>query len=262
MKTIFATIFVLFIAAGSCFAQAIECDYNSTPCEAYANADAVFIAKVTRIRQPMLKIWMRNNDYDQIANLAVEKVYKGIKQNRLVLHQLGRKNAPKFILNSTYLFYANFDRATRKWEVRFCGRTRMAKYATDDMRYLNGLSASAKKTRIAGEVTRYDTDEENPQGTTQRMRGIRIKIVGAGKEYEVTTDADGFYELYGAPPGKYVLQPAIPNGLVLMGVMRYGPLDLSQIRSFTIELKKSDCAGADIILTTDRTIPKPRIGDQ
>jgi hypothetical protein len=261
MKTIVATVFLLFIAASSCLAQPIECNDNPTPCEAYANADAVFIAKVTRIRPEMIQIWQRDKDYDQIANLVVEKIYKGIKQNRLVLHQLGRKNAPKFILGSTYLFYANFDRATKKWEVLFCGRTRMAKYATDDVHYLGGLSASVKKTRIAGEVTRYDTDEENPQGITQRLRGIRIKIIGAGKEYEVTTDADGFYELYGAPAGKYVLRPVIPNGLVLMAVLRYGPLDLSHIRSFTIELKESACSGANIVLTTDRTIPKPRIGD-
>ena len=261
MKTLVATVFVVFIAAGSSLAQTDDCSYNSTPCEAYANADAVFIAKVTRIRPETIQIWQRDKDYDQIANLAVEKVYKGIKQIHLVLHQLGRKNAPKFILGSTYLFYANFDRATRKWEVKFCGRTRMAKYATDDVHYLAGLSTSANKTRIAGEVTRYDTDEENPQGNTQRLRGIRIKITGGDKEYEVTTGADGFYELYGAPAGKYVLEPVIPYGLVLMAVLRYGPLDLSKIRSFTIELKESACSGADIILTTDRTIPKSRIGE-
>jgi len=90
---------------------------------------------------------------------------------------------------------------------------------------------------------------------------IRIKITGGDKEYEVTTGADGFYELYGAPAGKYVLEPVIPYGLVLMAVLRYGPLDLSKIRSFTIELKESACSGADIILTTDRTIPKSRIGE-
>jgi hypothetical protein len=260
MKTIVATVFLFFIAAGPCLGQADDCSNNFTPCEAYANADAVFVAKVTRTRQPTLTIWMRQKDYDQIADLTVEKIFKGIKQNRLVLHQLGSKNAPKFILNSTYLFYANFDRVTKKWEVKFCGRTRMAKYATDDMHYLAGRSSSANKTRIAGEVTRYDTDEENPQGITQRLRGIRIKITGTGKEYEVTTDSDGFYELYGVPAGRYVVQPVIPNGLVLMAVLHYGPLDFSKIRSFTIDLKESACSGADIILTTDRTIPKPRTG--
>jgi hypothetical protein len=168
------------------------------------------------------------------------------------LYQLGRKNAPKFISGSKYLFYANFDRATKKWEVRYCGRTRMAQYVQDDLRYLDGLPASARTTRIAGEVTRYDTDEENPQGTTQRLAGIKLKIIGAGKEYQVTTDANGVFEHYGAAPGEYVIQPEIPSGLKLFAVLHYGPLDRSRLHSFKIEVKQGDCSGAGILLTTDR----------
>jgi hypothetical protein len=204
-------------------------------------------------------MWQRDKDYDQIANVVVEKTYKGIARNRIVLHQLGRKNAPKFILGSRYLFYANFDRATKQWEVRRCGRTLMAQYAQDDLHYLNGLPASAKKTRIAGEVIRYENDEENPQGTSKRLAGVRIKITGAGTEYEVVTDANGMYAIYGAAAGSYVIEPAIPSGLVLMVVMHYGPFDRSQLRSLKIELKEGACSGATILLTPPRKIAKPNI---
>ena len=158
MKTnllIAAVIFLLFSATVST-AQVAECDFNPTPCEAYAGADAVLIAKVVQISPQTIQMWQRAKDYDQTASLVVEKVYKGAKRTRLVLHQRGRKVAPKFILGSRYLVYANFDRATRKWEVRRCGRTRLANYVQDDLHYLDGLPASLKKTRIAGEVTRYD----------------------------------------------------------------------------------------------------------
>jgi hypothetical protein len=127
--------------------------------------------------------------------------------------------------------------------------------------YLAGLSTSANKTRIAGEVTRYDTDEENPQGNTQRLRGIRIKITGAGKEYEVTTGADGFYELYGAPAGKYVLEPVIPYGLVLMATLRYGPLDLSKIRSFYNRAKGKRVFRGGHYSYDGSNDPKSRIGE-
>ena len=259
MKAILITVF-LFVCSVSCLAQGPECGYNATPCEAYAKADAIFVAKVTRIRPETIEIWQRDKDYDQVANLSIEKVYKGSKRSTLVLHQLGRKNAPKFILGSRYLFYANFDRATRKWEVRDCSRTIMVAYAQDDLSYLDGLHTSAGKTRIAGMVTRYDTDKENPQGTTERLAGIRIKIIGADKQFEVTTNAKGIYELYGAPAGQYQIQPVIPSGLMLFGVIHYGPLDPSQFRSLRIELKESACSGAGILLTTDPTIGKPKIG--
>ena len=260
MKTILLTFFLLLVSSISCLAQTTECINETTPCEAYANADAVFVARVTRIRPQTIEIWQRNKDYDQVANLTVEKPYKGIKRNSLVLHQLGRKNAPKFILGSRYLIYANFDRVTKKWEVRYCGRTQMAEYAHDDLHYLDRLPDSAGKTRIAGAVTRYEADKDNPQGTTERLAGVRIKIIGADNQYEVVTNSKGVYEFYGAPAGRYTIQPVIPSGLVLMAVMHYGPFDRSQIRSLQIELKEGACSGVTIFLTTDQTIGKPKIG--
>ena len=262
MKTILIAVSLLLISSSLCPAQTSECNYGESPCEAYANADAVFVAKVTKIVPETIAIWQRDKDYDQIATLTIEKIYKGLKRKTLVLHQLGRKNAQKFVLGSRYLFYANFDGGSKKWEVRPCGRTRMASYVHDDLRYLDGLPASLNKTRIAGQVTRYDTDEENPQGTTKRLGDVRIKISGEGKEYDVVTDANGVYELYGAPAGRYVIQPDIPAGLVLMGVIHYGPFDRSKIRSLKVELKSGACSGATILLTPDLPTPKPKVGSR
>ena len=249
MKTILAVLSLILMSSISCLGETSECDDGMSPCEAYASADAVFVAKVTKISPQTIAIWQRDKDYDQTANLVVEKSYKGIKRNRLTLHQLGRKSAPKFVLGSRYLFYANFDRVTKKWEVRPCGRTGMAKYLQDDLHYLDGLPASLNKTRIAGKVVRYETDRDNPQGTVEKLAGIRISIKGEGRKYEVVTDTEGMYELYGAPPGRYVIQADIPNGLVLYGVTHYGPFDRLKVRSLVVELKERGCSGAGLILT-------------
>ena len=260
VNSILTATFLLLLSTTPCLAQASECDFSATPCEAYANADAVFIARVTQIAPQTIQIWQRDKDYDQTTQIVIEKTYKGIKRTRLVLHQLGRKNAPKFIQGQRYLFYANFDRTTKEWEVRGCSRTRMTPYVQDDLRYLDGLPASLNKTRIAGEVTRYEVDEENPQGTAQRLSGVRIRIKGEGKEYEVVTDAHGVYELRDVPPGKYEIKPDIPAGLVLLLVMHYGPLDRSKLQSFNVELKEGACSGAGFILTSNRMLTKPKIG--
>ena len=260
VKAILVATFLLLLSATPSLAQASDCDFDTTPCEAYANADAIFIAKVTHISPQTIQIWQRDKDYDQTANIVIEKTYKGSKRNRLVLHQLGRKIAPKFILGERYLFYANFDRRTKTWEVRRCGRTRMVRYVQDDLHYLDGLPASLNKTRIAGEVNRYEVDEENPQGIHQRLSGVRIRISGEGKEYEVVTDTHGIYELRGVPPGKYQVKPDIPAGLVLLLVMHYGPFDRSRLQSFNIELNEGGCSGASFILTSNRRLTKPMIG--
>jgi hypothetical protein len=248
---------LLLMFYGGALAQAIECGYIATPCETYAAADAVFVARVVRVVPETIEIWQRDKDYDQLVRLAIEKTYKGIKRKSVVLHQLGRNIAPKFVLGSHYLFYANFDRATKEWAVKPCGRTQMVTYAQDDLHYLDGLPAYANKTRIAGGVVSYEPSEENPQ-TTRRLPGIKIRIIGNEREYGAVTDANGVYEVYDLPIGTYLLQPDIPSGLMLMGVMHYGPLNPSQFRSLNIELKKGGCAGATIILTIDRTIEKPK----
>jgi hypothetical protein len=179
-----------------------------------------------------------------------------------VLHQPGRKIAPKFILGSRYLVYANFDRATRKWEVRRCGRTRLANYVQDDLHYLDALPASLNRTRIAGEVTRYERDDDNPVGTSYKLSGVRIKIKGEGKEYEVVTNKHGIYELRDVPAGKYRIEPVIPQGLELFGVMHYGPFDRSKFRSLSVELKEGGCSGAGFILTPNYNPGKPKIGNE
>lgn len=260
VKSILTATFLLLLNAISSLAQVSDCDFNPTPCEAYAKADAIFIAKVTHISPQTIEIWQRDKDYDQTAHVVIEKNYKGIKRNRLVLHQLGRKIAPKFILGQRYLFYANFDRRTKTWEIRRCGRTRMVRYVQDDLHYLAGLPASLNKTRIAGEVIRHEADEGNLQGTSQRLSGVRIRIKGEDKEYEVVTDVHGIYELRGAPAGKYQIQPDLPAGLVLMLVMHYGPIDVSKFQSSKIELHEGGCSGVGFILTSNRTLTKPAIG--
>jgi hypothetical protein len=102
--------------------------------------------------------------------------------------------------------------------------------------------------------------KKTPQGTTQRLSGVRIRIKGQGKEYEVVTDAHGIYELRDVPAGKYQIKPDLPAGLVLMLVMHYGPFDRSKFQSFDIELNEGGCSGAGFILTSNPTLTKPKIG--
>ena len=260
MKLISAALFTLLLSCNFAYAQPGDCDYSVTPCEAYANADAIFVGKVTNVVAPPLRIWQRDKDYDQTASIEVQKTYKGTIRKRVVLHQLGRKNAPKFILNSTYLFYANFDRARKQWEVRYCGRTLMAQYAQDDLNYLDKLPAVANKTRVAGTLSLYENDKENPAANVRRLHGVAIRLIAEGKRFEAVTDANGFYQFYDVPPGRYVIEPAIPAGMTLMAVFHYGPFDRLKVRVLRIEVKEGKCNGASIILTPDGTSEKQRIG--
>jgi len=77
MKTVLAAISLLLLSSSLCLAQASDCTYSTSPCGAYANADALFVAKVTQISPETIEIWQRDKDYDQTAHVVVEKTYKG-----------------------------------------------------------------------------------------------------------------------------------------------------------------------------------------
>ena len=244
-------------------AQARRCEYGVAPCEAYANADAVFVGEVKRIIPVTTKIWQTDDDYDQTAYVTVQQIYKGSKKQQIVLRQLGRRHAQKFISGSRYLFYANYDSKLKLWEVRPCGRTRMADYVQDDLLYLNSLPASSKRTRVSGEIVRYDTDADNPQGTTEPLAGIRLRVTGEERDFEAVTNANGVYEFYDVPPGSYTVRPRIPNGLVFLWAIHYGDDIYARARSLEIELKEGGCSGVTILLTTDKTLNKdsgPKLG--
>jgi hypothetical protein len=241
------TVLVLIATTGYAF----DCVSNPSPCEAYANADAVFIGKVVRIVPESIPgMSTRDDDYDQIAYVVVEETYKGLRRSSILLHQLGRTHAPKFVLGSRYLFYANRDSLGRHWSVRPCGRTRMANYVQDDLRYLRALPSSGKTTRIAGEIVKYEADSENPAGATERMEGITVRVLGLSKAYTTTTDANGVYEILNVPPGKYRIEPTIPAGFRLWAAMHYGRFNLDNIQSLEIDLQPDGCSGLTILLTT------------
>lgn len=226
-----------------------DCDYGLSPCEAYASADAVFIGKVTNIDPATFTQRQWEQGYDQTVYIDIEKVYKGYKRRQIVLKQLARKGAETFVYGARYLFYANYDRSGRHWEVEPCGRTRMASYVQDDLGYLDKLPTYARRTRVAGEIVHSYIDPDIGR-TMERLSGIRVKIVGGEKEYEAATDEKGIYEVYDLPPGKYSIEPRLPKGLEFHMAIHYGPNARSRVRTLEIELAEGGCSGVTIILAS------------
>lgn len=251
-----APLLLLPSASSTAAAQSTQrCDYALSPCESHAAADAVFVGIVTRIVPATFQMGQTDDDYDQTAYVDVEKVYKGRRRGHIVLRQLGSRHAQKFIYGSRYLFYANYDRAKKFWEVRPCGSTRMAAYVQDDLRFLDGLPATAKRSRVAGEIVLYDPEPERAGGA-HRMPGVKVRIVGEGGEFEAVTDANGVYEIYDLPPGRYRIQPRVPSGLVFFGALHSGPFPRERARTLEFELEERGCVGVTVLYVKDETIKK------
>ncbi|HYO63387.1 MAG TPA: carboxypeptidase-like regulatory domain-containing protein [Pyrinomonadaceae bacterium] len=247
---------LLLVLAGAETARACSCAGYTSPCGAYETASAVFVGVVTKAEPP--PGWegdTENAHYaEQTAHVRVERLFKGAPGAAVVLHQPAHNCAPKFKVGERWLLYATHHRKTETWEIMGCGRSTLAVQAPDDLRYLQALPGSSRRTRLSGVLVHYDDDPERGFSPVARIAGARVKVTGAGKSYHAFTDAEGVYELYDLPPGRYTVEPDIPAGLALNFSMPFGGFEGRPDHPVTVELRPKGCAGADFVLKSDKAV--------
>lgn len=228
----------LMLAADSAFA----CSCGATPpvLNSYESARAVVIARVISIEpfknedlDPALAKIRDVSDYGE-ATLVIEKVYKG---NFRVNEQFSfgeRPNAAciwsfrKESVGHRFLIYSSRINGYEGWFVSTCGRSRHIEWATEDLLYLDNMEKYRGKSRVSG---KYSGSWNVP---FPDVANRTIRFIGEKNTYETRTNADGVYEIYDLPPGKYELEPEIPNGWELSGYLN----DPTKSIPFTLEAKK------------------------
>jgi hypothetical protein len=242
-------VFALLSAASAGVVAACTCGGTPSVCTSYLGADAVFTGTVRRVGPPRPKKDGEGKEYvaGQVAYVRVEKAFKGMTGSEVIFQTAGTSCDPVYAEGERRLFYAYRDEKTKRWVTHACDRSGLAERAADDLLYLQGLPASAQKTRIAGELAHY---EEDPAGGWRRARniaGAKVKITGERQTYEVYTDERGVYEIYGLPPGEYAVEPEPLAGLKLGTPLRYGETDSADGLPPKLVLRENGCAGASFI---------------
>ncbi|HEX8293526.1 MAG TPA: hypothetical protein VF570_17320 [Pyrinomonadaceae bacterium] len=147
------------------------------------------------------------------TSMIVERVYKGgLKPgDEMVFGQGGGGNCvwtfEQDDVGDSYLFYLTRFKDTALWYAGTCGRSRPVGGAHDDLLYLDKLDKARGRTRISGTLGFGDARVSQPG-----VAGLKVRVVGAGKNYVVKTDEHGVYEIYDAPAGRYTVEPEVPPG--------------------------------------------------
>jgi len=259
MKRLFLIAAFILLLSSYDTVFACSCAGYASPCEAYAAADAVFVGYVKKVKPDNS---MKGDDAyegEQTAYVQVERAFKGVYGLEIVLHQPGHNCAPKFKAGDRWLLYATYHKESKTWEVYGCGRSRSIESANDDLLYLQRLPESAATTRISGELNHYEEDPQKGFSLVKTIAGVKVKITGAEKTYEVYTNSNGVYEIYGLLPGKYSIEPEIPSGLKIRFPMSFGEIS-SEGTSLTVELQANSCAGSDFILSSDTSVKGKILG--
>jgi hypothetical protein len=225
-------------------AFACSCVGRMSVCGGFAMAEAVFVGTVTRVENQTAKD-DDGRDYivGQVARMQVDEAFKGAKAPELIFRSFGSSCDVQYQEGQRWLVYANYNKEEKAWVIGACGRSTRLEFAADDLLYLRGLPASAQKTRLSGDLT---------DRNRKPLMGVKVKITGERRTYEAFTDKNGVYEVYGLPPGRYIVEPETPLNLKLWFAMGTGVPERST-RS-EVELMEKSCAGVDFVFNENTSV--------
>jgi hypothetical protein len=148
--------------------------------------------------------------------IRVDEAFKGVKtRQKITLLDGGTDCAIGFRTGERAVFYLYGGAA------HAC--TRIRGYPDplgDDMLFLRGLPKSAEGTRLSGEVDLY----KDPATRTHGLPNVLVSISGPrGLKRQAKTNADGAFEIFGLPPGRYSASIAVPQGYKLDDSWHNGP---------------------------------------
>lgn len=224
---------------------ACSCVGNTSPCGAYLMAEAVFVGTVTSVKQQPMKL--EGEDINgQVAVVQVDEAFKGVKTPELIFHSYETSCDMVYKEGQRWLFYASYDRKQKSWYVAGCGRTRNLESSANDLLYLRALPGAAEKTRIAGVLRN--------RGDDKPLMGVKVKLAGERETHEVFTDKNGVYEMYGLPPGQYVITAETPLNLKLNLAIGATSIDLRDPTRRRVDLKEKSCAGVDFYFNENTAV--------
>jgi hypothetical protein len=227
-------------------AHACDCALDPTPCKAFSHTAVIFAGRVSRVAN--IEVNLKSGDptihYPQRSvTFEVLKPYRGV-QSKTVELQTGEGVGDCGYLFETgrdYVVYANPNANTGSLYTGICQRTKLLSEARDDIEYLTKKDDPAHGAGIEGTVEELSRDAK---GYATQVSGfmpeITILIDGPSRQWKISSEADGWFHLWGLQPGKYHLKPVLPSGFINITSPE------------TVTLAQSSCAYVRILATPPR----------
>ena len=179
--------------------RACSCSAPPPPCQAFGRWPMIFRGTVT-------EALARSDGRLVRARMHVDKAYKGVSQEELVLFDDGMCDGPDLQVGEQYLMYTS---PTESGEIpsRGCSRSRRIQYAEEDLQYLEARLESAPVARIFGQSSRREGDPYN----SVPLPGTSIELRGPEKTLTTTVNDEGRYSFDNLSPGKYSIHATHPG---------------------------------------------------
>ena len=219
----------------------------TTVCTAFKDAEAVFVGTVMSVENQTARDEEgREHVTGQIARVQVDEAFKGAKASILTFRSYNSSCDVRYEEGQQWLFFARYNEAEKSWAIGVCGRSTLRQFAAGDLLYLRNLPQAAQTTRISGRLW--------SGGDRQPLTGVKVKLIGESKTYEVFTDQNGVYEAYDLPAGKYAIEPETPVNLKLNFSIRPAATEIDDQKRQRVELKEKSCTGVDFVFVGDSSV--------
>jgi len=232
---------ILALAAASHIVGCV-CVGFLTPKEEWQRSTLVFVGRVEKVSPEFDEM---HRFQPRRAIVRVEEAFKGVQKEQFIeVGQMGGDCELKYSAGWRRLLYLSQQKGGL-WLSPGCDRSTDPDSASDDLRFLRALPASADRTRISGEVM-LSGQPSRP------LSNVTVILARSGSApTSAVTDPKGVFEVYDLPSGSYTVSVHIPRGMEPKFGFVSGPRKFSYQFPLTVDLGDSHAAAVFYLTSAD-----------
>ena len=199
---------------------ACECAASGPPCQAFWQADAVFVGQVKAIDLKARYIKGINGEELRVfgkgearVTFTITEAFRGApgKEVDIFTNDGSAACGYRFENGEVYIVYANeYPKGGGKLHTSICSRTQKYSESGPDIAYAKSLSRATPGAVIFGAVTHVRDDDRDSRVP---LANVRVIVTGKDKQVEAMTDDEGRYKTPSLPAGEYSVRAEPPQGM-------------------------------------------------
>jgi protocatechuate 3,4-dioxygenase beta subunit len=198
---------------------ACDCARSGQPCQAFWQADAVFVGQV-KAKDLKARFEKGGNGEELRApgggearvTFTITEAFRGAPGKEVDIFTDYSDCSYEFENGGVYIVYAyEHPKGGGKLYTNICSRTQKYSESSPDIAYAKSLARASHGAVIFGTVTHEregaDRDSRVP------LANVRVIVTGEDKQVEATTDDEGRYKTPSLPAGEYTVRAEPPQGM-------------------------------------------------
>src|SRR5262247_1071901 len=198
---------------------ACSCAGSGPPCQAFWQADAVFVGQVKAKELKARFEKGRNGEESRMlgggearVTFTITDAFRGAPGKEVDIFTNDGAYSYEFENGGVYLVYATeYPKGSGKLYTSGCSRTQKYSESSPDIAYAKSLARAAPGAVIFGTVIHVSEGGDRDSGVP--LANVRVIVTGKDKQVEATTDGEGRYKTPSLPADEYTVRAEPPQGM-------------------------------------------------